>query len=165
MRKGTCAYLCKTLVLTIASAMASVTPSFSAVTSVAVSGDSKPSDCGASKKPSYSMELTGSLSGCWSAFVAHYNCREMNGFALYTEIGREEFEGKLDQKAIKFDTQYTFNGVFPSGSCPAPDAAKEIAGGCIHYISGEGLVGDIRFYDVMYGAGAPHYFYEGTLAR
>ena len=88
----------------------------------------------------------------------------MNGFSLYTEIGREEFEGKQGGKDIKFDTQYTFNGIFPSGSCPEPAADKEIVGGCIHYISGKGLVGIIRFYDIMTGPGAPHYYYEGSLS-
>ncbi|MFO0990685.1 MAG: hypothetical protein U1E67_01975 [Hyphomicrobiales bacterium] len=165
MRSGTFGYICKALALTAAGALAGASPSFSAGTVVAVSGDSKPSDCGAAKKASYSMEMKGSLSGCWSAFVSHFNCQEMNGFALYTEIGREEFSGTLDGKDAKFDTQYTFNGVFPSGSCPAPAAEKEIAGGCIHYISGDGLVGVMRFYDVMYGEGAPHYLYEGTLAK
>ncbi len=132
---------------------------------VTVSGDSKPSDCGAAKHADYATELSGSLAGCWSTFVAHVNCQEMTGYALWTEIGREEFEGKLDEEPTSFDTQYTFKGVFPAGTCPEPAAEKEIAGGCIHYISGDGLVGEIRFYDVMWGEGAPHYFYEGTLSQ
>jgi hypothetical protein len=130
-----------------------------------VSGVSKPSDCGSANKATYSTELSGSLTGCWSTFVDHFNCQEMNGFALYTELGREGFAGTLDGQDIKFDTQYTFSGLFPSGSCPEPNAEKEIVGGCIHYISGDGLVGVMRFYDVMYGNGAPHYFYEGTLSK
>jgi hypothetical protein len=132
---------------------------------ITVSGDSKPSDCGSAKKATYSTELSGSLTGCWSTFVAHFNCQEMNGFALYTEIGREEFAGTLDGQDVKFDSQYTFNGLFPSGSCPEPTPEKEVVGGCIHYISGDGLVGVMRFYDVMFGDGAPHYPYEGTLAK
>ena len=79
-----------------------------------MSGDSKPSDCGKANKATYSTELSGSLTGCWSTFVSHFNCQEMNGFALYTEIGREEFAGTLDGHDIKFDTQYTFDGLFPS---------------------------------------------------
>lgn len=165
MRNGVFARLCKAVGLVVAGALAGAGPGFSAGTSVTVSGDSKPSDCGSAKKASYSLELTGSLTGCWSTFVAHINCQEMNGFALYTEIGREEFAGKADGQDIKFDTQYTFTGVFPSKSCPEPAADKEVAGGCIHYISGNGLVGVMRFYDVMHGEGAPHYFYEGTLSR
>lgn len=131
---------------------------------MAVSGDSTISDCGSAKKPTYSLELTGSLVGCWSVYVAHFNCQEMNGFALYTELGREEFSGKAEGKDMTFDTQYTFNGIFPAGSCPEPAAEKEIVGGCVHYITGKGIVGVIRLYDVMSGEGAPHYFYEGTLA-
>jgi hypothetical protein len=165
MRSGTSARLFKAVVLTLAGILAGTGPSVSAGTTVAVSGDSKPSECGSAKKASYSMELTGSLTGCWSTFIAHINCQEMNGFALYTEIGREEFAGKQDGQDVTFDTGYTFKGVFPSKSCPEPDAKKEIVGGCIHYISGNGLVGEMRFYDVMYGEGAPHYFYEGVLSK
>jgi hypothetical protein len=165
MRSRALTYFCKAVAVTIAGALAGAGPSFSAGTTVTVSGDSKPSQCGAAKKPSYSLDLSGSLTGCWSTFIAHFNCQEMNGFALYTEIGREEFAGKEDGQDIKFDTQYTFTGVFPSKSCPEPAAEKEVVGGCIHYISGEGLVGVMRFFDVMYGDGAPHYFYEGTLTK
>ena len=89
-------YCCKAIVLTGIGALAGAGPSLSAGTSVTVSGDSKPSDCGSAKKPTYSMELSGSLTGCWSTFVSRFNCQEMNGFALYTELGREEFEGKVD---------------------------------------------------------------------
>ena len=165
MRNGTFARSTKAVVLTIAGVLAGVGPSFLANTSIIVSGDSKPSECGKANSATYSTELTGSLTGCWSTFVSHFNCQEMNGFALYTEIGREAFAGKLDGQDIKFDTHYAFDGLFPSGSCPEPAAEKEVVGGCIHYISGDGLVGVIRFYDVMYGEGAPHYFYEGTLAK
>jgi hypothetical protein len=165
MRSGISARSSKAVVLTIVGVLVGAGPSYSASTSVTVSGDSKPSDCGKANKATYSTELSGSLTGCWSTFVSHFNCQEMNGFALYTEIGREEFAGTLDGKDTKFDTEYAFNGLFPSGSCPEPAAEKEVVGGCIHYISGDGLVGVIRFYDVMYGDGAPHYFYEGTLAK
>lgn len=146
-------------------ALASAAPVFAVPKVVSVSGDSKPSECGAAKSPAYSIELTGSLAGCWAVFATHYNCQEMNGFSLYTEIGREEFEGTLDGEGLRFDTQYTFTGYFPAGSCPAPDAAKEIAGGCTHSITGEGLVGVIRFVDVMQGEGAPHFLYQGQLSR
>jgi hypothetical protein len=44
---------------------------------------------------------------------------------------------------------------------------KETAGGCIHYISGEGVDGVIRFYDIIptVGKGATNFFYEGVLTR
>lgn len=165
MIEGTSATLRNVIVLAGAVALAATTPGFAIQTTVTVSGDSKPSNCGAAKKADYAIELTGSLVGCWSTFVAHYNCQEMNGFSLYTELGREEFDGKLDGAAIKFDTQYTFTGLFPTGSCPAPSAEKEIVGGCVHYITGDALVGIMRYFDVMHGENAPHYFYEGQLTR
>jgi len=132
---------------------------------IAVSGDSVPSECGAAKKADLATELTGSLTGCLATFVQHLNCREMNGFAFSTELGREEFEGKLDGEPIKFDTQYQFNATWPSGSCPTPAVEQEITGGCVHYISGEKVGGLIRFYDVMpvVGKGGTHFFYEGNL--
>ena len=165
MGRRSCAYITRAIAaLIIASSLAAAGPSFATGMTTTVSGDSKPSECGSAKKPSYSLELSGSLEGCWSVFVAHFNCQEMNGFSLYTEIGREEFAGKLDGKNSNFDTQYTFTGIFPTGSCPEPVAEKEVVGGCVHYITGKGLVGVMRFYDVMQGNGAPHYFYEGTLS-
>jgi hypothetical protein len=41
----------------------------------------------------------------------------------------------------------------------------EIAGGCTHYVSGDGVQGVIRFYDVIptVGKGATNFFYEGVL--
>ena len=106
----------KTVVLAAAAALAGSGPSLAAGQTVLVSGDSVPSECGAAKKADLSTELSGSLTGCWSAFVDHVNCQELNGFAFWTEIGHEEFEGKLDDAATKFDTQYTFNAIFPSGT-------------------------------------------------
>ena len=133
----------------------------------AVSGDSVPSDCGAPKKADLAIELHGSLTGCLAIFVQHLNCRELNGFAFSTELGREEFEGKIDGAPIKFDTQYTFTATWPAGSCPEPAAEKEITGGCIHYVSGEDVAGLIRFHDVIptVGKGAANFFYEGVLMR
>ncbi len=83
-----------------------------------MSGDSKPSDCGSAKKATYSTELSGQPDRLLVDLVSHINCQEMNGFAIYTEIGREEFEGNFDGQNVTFDTQYTFKGVFPSKSCP-----------------------------------------------
>jgi len=134
---------------------------------IAVSGDSVLSDCAAPKKADYGLELTGNLTGCWAIFVQHFKCRELNGFALSTELGREEFEGKLDGEPIKFDTQYTFTATWPAGSCPEPAPEQEITGGCIHYIAGEDAGGLIRFHDVIptVGKGATNFFYEGVLTR
>jgi hypothetical protein len=131
---------------------------------ISVSGDSTPSECGAPKKADGGLAMTGSLTGCLAAFIQHTNCRELNGFAFYTELGREEFEGSLHGKPIKFDTQYTFSAAFPSGACPIPDFQKETAGGCIHYISGEKFEGVIRLHDVITpGQGLTNAFYEGFI--
>ena len=132
---------------------------------IAVSGDSFPSDCGAAKKADFGTELKGSLTGCMATFVQHLNCRELDGFATTTELGREEFEGTLNGEPIKFDTQYTGTATWPAGSCPKPDLVQEITGGCDHYISGENAQGFVRFDDVMpvVGKGGTHFFYQGTL--
>ena len=150
-----------------AAMLASLNAAFADGKTISVSGDSVPSDCAASKKPDLGLELNGSLTGCWAIFTQHLNCRELNGFALTTELGREEFEGKLDGEPIKFDTQYTFTATWPSGSCPQPAVEKEMSGSCIHYISGKDVGGLIRLYDVIpaVGKGATHFFYEGSLTR
>jgi hypothetical protein len=134
---------------------------------VAVSGNSIPSECGAPKKADLAIELSGNLTGCLAIFVQHFNCRELNGFALSTELGREEFEGKLDGEPITFDTQYTFTATWPAGSCPEPAAEKQMTGGCIHYVSGDDVGGLIHFRDVIptVGKGATNFFYEGFLTR
>jgi hypothetical protein len=147
--------------------LASASPALADGKTTAISGDSLPSSCGASKKADSALELNGNLTGCLAIFIQHTNCRELNGFAFYTELGREEFEGTLDGKAVKFDTQYTANLTFPKGSCPISDFAGEITGGCIHYVSGRNIEGVFNLYDVMpiVGQGPTHFFYVGTLTR
>lgn len=150
----------------LAAVMAMTGPAWAAERTLTVSGDSVPSDCAAAKSPTGASMLTGSLEGCLAIFVEHSNCRPMNGFDLYVELGREEFEGKLEGDEIKFNTIYTFNAAWPSGSCPEPAPEQEIAGGCTHYVSGDGIQGVIRFYDVIptVGKGATNFLYEGTLS-
>jgi hypothetical protein len=140
-------------------------PSFAVDTTLTVSGDSVTSDCAAAKSPSTAIELSGSLAGCLAIFAEHFNCRELNGFAFSTELGREEFDGTLDGKPVRFNTTYAFDAIWPSGSCPAPTATAEIAGSCIHYVSGEGITGVIRFYDIIpeIGRGVTNFLYEGVL--
>ena len=150
-----------------AAMLAGANPALADGKTIAVSGDSVPSDCGAAKKANMAVEVSGSLTGCLATFVQHLNCRELNGFAFSTELGREEFEGKLDGEPITFDTHYTFTATWPAGSCPEPALEKEITGGCIHYISGKDVAGLIQFYDVIptVGKGGTHFFYEGVLTR
>ena len=140
-------------------------PAAAADTIVRVSGDSVPSDCGAAKSANGGSDLTGSLVGCLAVFVDRGNCGERNGFAFSTELGREEFEGTLDGKPIMFDTSYVFEAIWPAGSCPTPAPESEIVGGCTHYISGEGIQGVIRFWDVIptVGQGATNFLYDGVL--
>ena len=149
----------------LAAMLAATTPTLANDMTVTVSGDSVASDCGAAKSPSMAIKLTGNLEGCLAIFAQHSNCRAMNGFDFSTELGREEFDGKLNGNAVKFDTLYAFDAIWPSGSCPAPAAEKEIAGSCIHHVSGAGITGVIRFYDIIptAGKGATNFFYEGTL--
>lgn len=134
---------------------------------VAVSGTAVPSECGAPKNADLAVELDGSLKGCWAIFVQSLTCRELNGFAMTTELGREEFEGELDGEPITFDTVYKFTANWPAGSCPEPAPEKQMTGGCIHYVGGEGVQGDMRFYDVIpeVGKGATNFLYEGVLTR
>lgn len=151
--------------LLVGAMLTGTNPILAAETTLTVSGDSVPSDCGAAKSATLGTELSGSLVGCLAIFVEHFNCREMNGFAYSRELGREEFEGALEGKAVAFDTTYTFDAVWPAGSCPAPAPESEIAGGCTHFVSGDGIQGVIRFYDVIpeVGKGATNFFYEGVL--
>jgi hypothetical protein len=164
-RYGYAASFRRTPVFLVAAMWAATNPALADDKTITVSGDSVPSDCGAAKSPDLAIELSGSLAGCLAIFAQHFNCRAMNGFDFSTELGREEFDGTLDGKSIKFETLYAFNAIWPTGSCPSPAAEAEIAGGCIHYISGEGVQGVIRFYDIIptVGKGATNFFYEGVL--
>ena len=151
--------------LLVAATLAAASPALAAETTITVSGDSVNSDCGAAKSATAASMLTGSLEGCLATFPQSSNCHAGNGFDFSTEIGREEFEGKLDGKEVKFGTVYTFTAIWPSGSCPAPAAETEVAGGCTHWISGPTVSGVIRFYDIIptVGKGATNFLYEGTL--
>jgi hypothetical protein len=156
---------CRMPIFLVAAGLAGANPALAVDKTMTVSGDSVPSECGAAKSADSGTELTGNLEGCLAIFVQHFNCRAMNGFDFSTELGREEFEGTLDGKPIKFDTQYVFTALWPTGSCPAPALEAEIAGGCVHYLSGEGVQGVIRFYDIIptVGKGATNFLYEGVL--
>lgn len=144
-----------------------------------VSGSAVPSACGGV----YAAELRGDLEGCWAVFPEDFSCEELNGFALYKESGREEFEGTRNGEPGHLVTNYTFRGVYPSGFCSTFDFSGELAGSCDHYVKGRsgafrGVVGLIQFYDIIPGiqadgngnvmpgtAGPTDYFYVGTLNR
>ena len=57
-----------------------------------ISGNSTFSDCGV-EGSDVALLMTGSLKGCLSIFVEGFTCKEVNGFAHYTERGREKFIG------------------------------------------------------------------------
>lgn len=122
---------------------------------VFVSGNSTYSDCGL-EGSDLALALTGDLVGCWSVFVEGFKCKELNGFDLYYERGREVFVGKLRGKQGRFATDYTLEAAMEKGFCQSFDFTKEVAGGCLHKIHGRsgvftGAKGLITFLDVITG--------------
>ena len=120
-----------------------------------VSGNSTYSDCGLAGSD-LALALTGDLEGCWSVFVEGFKCRELDGFDLYLENGREVFVGALRGERGRFATDYTLEAVMAKGFCQSFDFSLEVAGGCDHRIHGkrgvfEGARGLIKFLDVIAG--------------
>lgn len=120
-----------------------------------VSGNSTYSDCGLAGSD-LALSMTGDLEGCWSVFVEGFKCRELDGFDLYLENGREVFVGTLRGKRGRFATAYTLDAVMAKGFCQSFDFSLEVAGGCNHKIHGrsgvfEGSSGLIKFLDVIAG--------------
>jgi hypothetical protein len=121
--------------------------------SVYVSGNSTFSDCGIDGSD-LALAMTGDLEGCWSVFVEGFNCRELNGYDLYFERGREVFVGKLHGQQGRFRTTYTLETAMAKGFCQSFDFTLEVAGGCDHKIHGrsgvfEGAEGRVKFLDVI----------------
>ena len=81
--------------------------------------------------------MTGDLKGCLSIFVQGYTCREVNGFAHYTERGREAFVGTWRGKNGRFTTHYTVDAAYGAGFCQSLDYSLELSGSCIHHIDGK----------------------------
>jgi hypothetical protein len=120
-----------------------------------VSGNSTYSDCGLAGSD-LALAMTGDLEGCWSVFVEGFKCKELDGFDLYLEHGREVFVGTLRGKQGRFATDYTLDAVMAKGFCQSFDFTLEVAGGCNHKIHGrsgvfEGADGLIKFLDVIAG--------------
>ena len=101
-----------------------------------ISGNSVFSDCGVTGSD-FALRMTGDLQGCLSIFVQSYTCREVNGFAHYTERGREAFVGNLRGKNGRFTTTYTINAAYASGFCDSFDFSLELSGSCVHHIQGK----------------------------
>jgi hypothetical protein len=104
--------------------------------SIRISGNSVYSDCGVTGSD-FALVMTGDLEGCLSIFVQGYTCREVNGFAHYTERGREAFVGNLRGKHGRFTTNYTIDAAYASGFCDSFDYSLELSGSCIHHIHGK----------------------------
>jgi hypothetical protein len=120
-----------------------------------VSGNSTYSDCGLAGSD-LALAMTGDLEGCWSVFVEGFKCKELDGFDLYLEHGREVFVGTLRGRQGRFATDYTLDAVMAKGFCQSFDFTLEVAGGCNHKIHGrsgvfEGADGLIKFLDVITG--------------
>lgn len=120
-----------------------------------VSGNSTYSDCGLDGSD-VALLMTGDLEGCWSVFVQGFKCKQLDGYDLYLEHGREVFVGKLRGKNGRFVTDYTLDAVMAKGFCQSFDFTLEVAGGCDHKIHGrsgvfEGAEGRIKFLDVIAG--------------
>jgi hypothetical protein len=104
--------------------------------SIRISGNTVYSDCGVTGSD-FALLMTGDLEGCLSIFVQSYTCREVNGFAHYTERGREAFVGNLRGKHGRFTTNYTIDAAYASGFCDSFDYSLELSGSCIHHIHGK----------------------------
>jgi len=120
-----------------------------------VSGNSTYSDCGL-EESDLALAMTGDLEGCWSVFVEGFKCKELEGFDLYLEHGREVFMGSLRGKRGRFATDYTLDAVMAKGFCQSFDFSLEVAGGCSHHVHGRsgvfaGADGHIKFLDVIAG--------------
>ena len=104
--------------------------------STTISGNSVFAGCGVVGSD-FGLLMTGDLEGCLSIWVKSYNCREVNGFAHYTETGREAFVGTLHGKQGRFTTTYTINAAYASGFCQSFDFSLELSGSCTHRITGK----------------------------
>jgi hypothetical protein len=103
--------------------------------SIRISGNSVYSDCGVTGSD-FALVMTGDLEGCLSIFVQGYSCREVNGFAHYTERGREAFVGTWRGRNGRFTTNYTVDAAYGAGFCQSLDFSLELSGSCTHHING-----------------------------
>ncbi len=143
--------------------------------STTVSGDSVPSDCNDGIGVG-ALALSGDLEGCLTFLDFDFECEELNGFALYSERGRESFEGTANGVEGTFTTRYTLEATYTSGACEEFNAGgfpfeQQITGGCDHYIvNGTGAFRDARglitFFDVIPEpgvSGASNYLYSADI--
>ncbi len=147
---------------------------------IAISGNSTFSDCGTAGSD-FALLMTGDLKGCLSIFVQGYTCKELNGFAHYTERGREAFVGTWRGKNGRFTTKYTVDAAYAKGFCQSLDYTLELSGSCIHKVHGRSGVfanaeGVFTLFDVVTnvtgdpvtgaftaGSGANNFLYYGRI--
>ena len=145
-----------------------------------ISGNSTFSDCGV-EGSDVALLMTGSLKGCLSIFVEGFTCKEVNGFAHYTERGREKFIGTWRGRNGRFTTHYKVDAAYASGFCDSFDFSLELSGSCIHKITGQsgvfaGTEGVYTMFDVITnvtgdpvtgafaaGSGANNFLYAGRI--
>lgn len=122
---------------------------------VFVSGNATASDCGLPGSD-WAIALTGDLEGCWSAYTQEFKCLELADYDLGIEKGHEIFVGSYKGRQGRLRTTYTVEAAYAKGFCQSLDFTLEVAGGCIHKITGTSGVFDdakglIKFLDVITG--------------
>lgn len=145
-----------------------------------ISGNSTFSDCGV-EGSDFALLFTGDLKGCLSIFVQGYTCKEVKGFAHYTERGREAFVGKWRGQQGRFTTTYTVDAAYAQGFCSSFDFSLELSGSCIHKMTGKsgvftGTEGEYTMFDVITnvtgdpvtgeftaGSGGNNFLYSGRI--
>ena len=148
--------------------------------SIAISGNSTFSDCGAAGA-SFALLMTGDLKGCLSIFIQNITCTELRDFDHYIERGRETFVGTWRGKNGKFNTKYVVDAAYEKGFCNNLDYTLELSGSCIHHIDGRSGVfadaeGVFKLFDVVTnvtgdpvtgefkaGSGGNNFLYYGTI--
>ena len=108
---------------------------------IRISGNSTFSDCGVAGSD-FALLMTGDLEGCLSIFVRVYTCKEVNGFAHYTERGREAFVGTLRGKKGRFTTNYTVDAAYATGFCQSLDFSLELSGILVSVVARPGGDGE-----------------------
>ena len=93
----------------------------------------------ASQGATYSLNMTGDLTGCWYITVDEYECSPSG---TYREIGRELFVGTYQGQSGSFRTTYKFEAKYEGCAADGAYIGAELKGRCQHPIvagSGTGV--------------------------
>ena len=108
----------------------------------------------------YSITMTGDLTGCFYTFVDEYECSPSG---TYREVGREYFVGTYKGESGSFWTNYKFEAKYEGCAENGSYIGAEIKGRCQHPIvkgSGtgvfEGVTGRMDFKDDIEAANYPY---------